>query len=49
VHDLAGPWHVRHVRVLHPLDVADDSDAWPTLAPRLIRSRIHARQSHTLI
>jgi hypothetical protein len=49
VHDLAGAWYVRNVRVLHPLHVADDRNAWPSLAPWLIRSPVHARQSHTLI
>ena len=27
VHDLAGPWHVRHARELDPFDMADDGDA----------------------
>ncbi len=39
VHDLAGARHVRHVRVLDPLDVAHDRDARS--------ARLHARQSRT--
>jgi hypothetical protein len=46
--DLAGSRDVLDARELHPLDVADRGDPWPSGRRLLMAVSLHARQSHTL-